>query len=134
MALFLLMFAFMWGSQLLEVISTGNTSAGDYLAAPTAWWVTRFFDLGITIPVGFLALLLLFSKPKKAYPLVLLFFGFFITLGTAVNASAIVEVVNKDPSISGSGAGGLVIFPVLGVLAYAGLFYLIKDKLHRTRR
>jgi hypothetical protein len=31
---------------------------------------------------------MLFSKPKKAYPLVLLFFGFFITLGTAVNASA----------------------------------------------
>jgi len=74
---------------------------------------------------------LMLSKPKKAYPLVLLFFGFFITLGTAVNASAIVEVINKDPSITGSNAGGLVIFPVLGILAYAGLFYLIKGKLHR---
>ncbi len=134
MALFLVMFAFMWGSQLVEVISRGNTSAADYAAVPTAWWVTRFFDLGITIPIGFLALLLLLSKPKKAYSLVLLFFGFFITLATAVNASAIIEVINNDPAVSGSGAGGLVIFPVLGILAYAGLFYLIKDKLPMKRK
>jgi hypothetical protein len=64
---------------------------------------------------------------------VLLFFGFFITLGTAVNASAIIEVVNKDPAITGSNAGGLVIFPMLGILAYAGLFYLIKNKIRRIR-
>jgi hypothetical protein len=94
----------------------------------------RFFDLGITIPTGFIALLLLLSKPKRAYPLVLLFFGFFITLGTAVNASAIIEVVNHDPAVTGSGAGGLVIFPVLGILAYAGLFYLIRNKLSTPRR
>jgi len=132
MAIFLLMFAFMWSSQLAQVITTGNTSAGDYLAAPTGWWMVKFIDLGVTIPLGFLALLLMLSKPKKAYPLVLLFFGFFITLGTAVNASAVIEVVNKDPAVTtGSGAGGLVVFPVLGVLAYAGLLYLIKDKLPR---
>lgn len=131
MALFLVLFAGMWGSQLLQVISTGNTSTGDYVAAPTAWWLTRFLDLGFTIPIGFLALLLFLSKPKKAYSLILLFFGFFITLATSVNAIAVVEVVNKDPAVSGSGAGELVIFPVLGILAYAGFFYLIKDKLRR---
>ncbi len=103
------------------------------MAAPTAFWVVRYFDLGITIPVGIIALLLLLSKPRRAYPIILLFFGFFITLATSVNASAIILVVNKDPSVSGSGAGGLVIFPVLGILAYAGLFYLVKDKLKRAR-
>lgn len=133
MSLFLLLFAVMWASQILEVIKTGTTSSGDYLAAPNGFWVVRYFDLGITIPVGFLALLLLLSKPKKAYPIILLFFGFFITLGTSVNVSAILLVLKHDPSISGSGAGGLVIFPVLGILAYAGLFYLIKDKLRRPR-
>ena len=133
MAAFLLMFMVMWSSQLFEVMATGNTSAGDYLTAPTAWWVTKFFDLGITIPVGFLALLLLLSKPRRVYPIVLLFFGFFITLGTAVNASAIVEVANSDPTITGLGAAGLIIFPVLGALAYSGLFYLIKDKLRWFR-
>ena len=131
MAIFLLMFGFMWVSQLAQVISTGNTSAGDYLATPTSWWMVKFLDLGITIPMGFLALLLLLSKPKKAYPLVLLFYGFFITLGTAVNASAIIEVINKDPAVTtGSGSAGIIVFPVLGLLAYGGLFYLIKDKLH----
>ncbi len=130
MAAFLLMFAIMWSSQLFEVISTGNTSAGDYLAAPTGWWMVKFMDLGVTIPIGFIALLLLLSKPKRAYPLVLLFFGFFITLGTAVNISALIEVVNKDSAVtSGTGAGGLVIFPVLGVLAYGGLYYLLRNKL-----
>ncbi|MGD0328812.1 MAG: hypothetical protein ABSB40_00025 [Nitrososphaeria archaeon] len=28
---------------------------------------------------------------------------------------------------------GIALFPVLGILAYAGLFYLIKDKLKRAR-
>ncbi|HME51715.1 MAG TPA: hypothetical protein VKM55_05820 [Candidatus Lokiarchaeia archaeon] len=133
MAIFLLLFAVMWISQINEVIATGNTTDGSYLAAPTSFWVVKYFDLGITIPVGIIALLLLLSKPKIAYPLILLFFGFFITLATSVNASAIILVINKDPSISGSGAGGLVIFPVLAILAYAGLFYLIKDKLKTIR-
>jgi hypothetical protein len=35
-----------------------------------------------------------------------------------------------DALIAGAAASGLVIFPVLGVLTYAGLFYLIKDKIH----
>lgn len=129
MVIFLLLFAAMWMSELLEVITTGDTSTGSYQAAPTVWWVIRYFDLGISIPLGFLALFLLISRPRKAYPVILLFFGFFITMGTAVNAMAIVEVVNKDPAIAGAAASGLVIFPVLGVLTYAGLFYLIKDKL-----
>lgn len=135
MAAFLLMFVFMWSSQLMEVISTGNTASGDYLAAPTGWWMVKFMDLGITIPIGFITLLLLLSKPKKAYPLVLLFFGFFITLGTAVNASAIIEVINKDPTTtSGTGVAGLVIFPVLALLSYGGLFYLIKDKVRAIKQ
>ncbi len=130
MSVFLLMFAFMWVSQVAQVISTGNTLTGDYLATPTSWWMVKFMDLGITIPVGFLSLLLLLSKPKKAYPLLLLFFGFFITLATAVNASAVIEVINRDPTVTiGSGTTGIVIFPVLAILAYAGLFYLIRTKL-----
>jgi hypothetical protein len=129
MAIFLLLFAAMWASELFEVIATGNTSTGSYQAAPTGWWVIRYLDLGISIPLGFLAIFLFLSRPRKAYPMILLFFGFFITMGTAVNTMAIVQVMNKDPSIAGAAASGLVIFPVIGVLTYAGLFYLVKDKL-----
>lgn len=133
MVAFLSIFTLMWAFQVYEVITTGKTASGEYLASPTAFWTVRYFDLGITIPIGFIALLLLLSKPQKAYPILLLFFGFFITLGTSVNVSALLLVLNNDASISGSGAGGLVIFPILGFLTYGGFFYLIKDKLKSAR-
>ncbi|TFH23540.1 hypothetical protein E4G67_03000 [Candidatus Bathyarchaeota archaeon] len=36
-----------------------------------------------------------------------------------------VQVISGDPQLAGA-TGGLVIFLVLGILAYANLFYLIK--------
>jgi hypothetical protein len=129
MSIFLLVFAGMWVSQIMQVISTGNLSDGSYAASPTAFWSVKYLDLGLTIPVGIIAMMLLLSKPRSAYPLVLTFFGFFVTLGTAVNAMAIVEVLDKDPALASS-AAGLVVFPVLGVLAWGGFLYLVRDKLH----
>ncbi len=126
MAIFLLIFAMMWISELVEVITTGDTSTGSYQNTPTVWWVIRYFDLGITIPLGYLALYLLIAKPKQAYPLILLFFGFFITLGTAVNAMGWVMYLNADPELQ---PASLIIFSILAILAYGGLFYLIKSKL-----
>ena len=133
LAVFLFIFALMWMAEIMQVMSTGDTATGSYSAAPTSFWMVRFLDLGISIPIGYLALLLMLSKPKKAYPVVLLFFGFFITMGTAVNAMALIEVVNNDPAIGGANAAGLVIFPILGILAYASLFFLLKDKFARFR-
>ena len=126
MGVFLLIFAAMWTSELSQVVSTGDTSSGSYGDAPTVFWVIRYFDLGITIPLGFLALFLLLTKPERSYSMVLLFFGFFITLGTAVNSMGWVMYINEDPEFQ---PGSLVIFSVLGILSYAGLFYLVKDKL-----
>ncbi|MFX0108298.1 MAG: hypothetical protein ACFE7R_08445 [Candidatus Hodarchaeota archaeon] len=132
MAVFLLFFAMMWSSEVIEVITTGNTSSGSYASTPTVFWVIRYLDLGITIPLGYMALYLLLTRPKNAYPVILLFFGFFITMGTAVNAMAIVQVLSGDPEVAGAAAAGLVIFPILGILAYAGLWYLIKNKIRRA--
>lgn len=84
MALLLLLFAAMWLSELAQVIRTGDTASGSYRETPVVRWKVRYLDLGITIPPGFLSLALLLTKPKKAYPLILLFFGFFITMGTSV--------------------------------------------------
>lgn len=133
LSLFLFVFAMMWIMEIGQVMTTGDTLTGSYSAAPTSFWMIRFLDLGITIPVGYMAILLMLSKPRKAYPVVLLFFGFFITMGTAVNAMALVEVVNNDPSIGGANAGGLVIFPVLGMMAYGSLLFLLKDKFASLR-
>ena len=129
--LFFLVFAYMWVSQIAQVISTGDLAGNAYTSAPVVFWTIRYLDLGFSIPFGLLALFLLLSNPRKAYSLVLLFFGFGLTTGTAVNAVAIVEVFNHDPSVTGAAAQGLVVFPILGILVYAGFFYLIRDKLRR---
>ena len=42
---------------------------------------------------------------------------------------AVVEILNNDPALASS-AGGLVVFPILGVLAWGGFLYLLRDKLH----
>ena len=131
MTAFLLLFAAMWTSQILQVTSTGGLPDGSYEAAPTVFWTIRYLDLGVSIPVGLLALFLMQSKPRRAYSLLLLFFGFGITLGTAVNAMAVIQVMKGDPSVAG---GGLIIFPVLAALFYGGLIYLVKDKIRGAFR
>ncbi|MFW9918114.1 MAG: hypothetical protein ACFFED_00785 [Candidatus Thorarchaeota archaeon] len=134
LSVFLLFFAVMWLSELVEVAATGTTSSGAYDTAPTAFWVVRYFDLGISIPVGFISLYMLMTRPKSAYPIILLFFGFFITLGTSVNAMAIVQLLSGDPEVAGAVVAGLVIFPILGILAWGGLLYLLKEKIPFLRR
>jgi hypothetical protein len=69
------------------------------------------------------------SKPKKAYSILLLFFGFFITIGTAVDMMAIVQILNGDTEAA---KGGIFIFPILTAFSYGGLFYLVKDKIRRN--
>ncbi len=128
MIVFFLLFAVMWISQIQQVTSTGDLPDGSYKAAPTAFWAIRYLDLGVSIPLGFLALFLMLSKPKKAYSILLLFFGFFITIGTSVDMMAIVQVLNGDTETA---KNGLVIFSILTFFSYGGLFYLVKDKLHR---
>ena len=126
MTIFLVLFAFMWIGEYLEVLTTGDTSTGSYSEAPTIFWVIRYFDLGITIPLGFIGLYLLFTRTKQAYPLMLLFFGFFVSISTAVVGMAIVMLLKSDPNLQPE---GLIIFPILSILAWMGLFYLIKEKL-----
>ncbi len=130
MSVFLLLFAMMWISELVEVISTGSTSSGSYEATPTVWWVVRYFDLGITIPLGFIALFLLLKRPESAYSIVLLAFGFFVTTGTAVNSMGWIMFINDDPELQ---APALLIFMALALLSYVGYLYLIKDKLRLLR-
>lgn len=92
MAIFFLIFAVMWISQIQQVTNAEDLADGSYKAAPTVFWTIRYLDLGISIPLGFLALFLMLSKPRKAYSILLLFFGFFITMGTAVDMMAVVQL------------------------------------------
>lgn len=129
--LLLALFTFMWLGELYEVSVTGDTTSGSYTSAPVAFWIVRFMDLGITIPLGFLGMYLLLTRAEKAYSLVLLFFGFFVTLGTSVTTMGLVMVANHDPQAQ---AGAIVIFPLLTIMAWAGLLYLVWDKLPWSRK
>lgn len=128
--LLLVLFTVMWLQELYQVVTTGNTASGSYANAPAAFWMVRFMDLGITIPLGFLGMYLLLTRPERAYALVLLFFGFFVTMGSAVTAMGLVMFLHHDPEAQ---AAALVIFPMLTVMAWAGLLYLVKDKLPWSR-
>jgi hypothetical protein len=77
--------------------------------------------------LGFVSLFLLLRRPEKGYPLVLLFFGFFLTMAVTVNAMAVVQVLNDDPAVGSMGAG-LFIFPVMAVLFLVGLSYLLRHR------
>ncbi len=129
--LLLVLFTVMWLQELIQVATTGNTATGSYQNSPVGFWMVRFMDLGVTIPLGFLGMYLLLTKPAKAYALVLLFFGFFVTMGTSVTAMGVVMFLNHDPEAQ---AGALVIFPMLTIMAWAGLLYLVKDKLPWMRK
>lgn len=124
--LLLVLFTAMWLQEIVQVSTTGNTPSGSYTNSPVAFWMVRFMDLGITIPLGFLGMYLLLTRPEKAYSLVLLFFGFFVTMGTSVTSMGIVMAVNHDPEAQ---AGALPIFSLLTIMAWSGLIYLVKDKL-----
>jgi hypothetical protein len=130
--LFLVLFGAMWAMQTVEVINTGDLADHSYSTAPTSFWVIRYLDLGVSIPVGFIALFMLLSRPERAYSLVLLFFGFFVTTATAVNAMAVMQLVNNDPAAQSLGPG-IAIFAILGVLAYYLLYYMVRDKIAAWR-
>lgn len=131
MTLLLALFTFMWLGELYQVSTTGNTASGSYANSPVAFWAVRFMDLGITIPLGFIGMYLLLTRPKQAYSLVLLFFGFFVTMGTSVTAMGLVMFFNHDPEAQ---AGAIVIFPLLTLMAWTGFLYLVWEKLPWSRR
>jgi hypothetical protein len=126
-SVFLIFMAIMWLSEIPEVVSTGNTSSGSYLDSPNLFWLIRFLDLGFTIPLGFISFYLFNTRPKKAYPFLLMFFGFFVSLSSAVNAMGWLMYIEKDPTLQ---IPGLFIFFVLLAVSVSFYIFLIKPKIN----
>ena len=120
--LFLLVFAAMWAKEVFEVVRTG-TSRG-YDIAPAAFWLVRVFDLGFSIPLGLISVYLLWARPKQAYAVVCLFYGFFFTQIVAVNAMGWTMLVKKDPTFLWR---DLVVFHVLAAVIAFGFFYVRRN-------
>ena len=121
-SLFLLVFASMWIKEVQEVISTGTTHAYDI--APTAFWIIRIFDLGFSIPLGFISVYLLWVRPNTTYPVQFMFYGFFLTMIIAVNAMGFVMLVNNDPTFM---IQDLIVFLFLALIIIIGFVYVLRN-------
>ena len=120
--LFLLVFAGLWVQEVLEVIGTG-TSRG-YAIAPAAFWLVRVFDLGFSIPLGFVSVYLLWARPKQAFGVVSLFYGFFFTQIVAVLAMGWTMFFKKDPTFLWR---DVIVFSVLALIIAFGFFYVRRN-------
>jgi hypothetical protein len=125
-SLFLLVFASMWIKEVEEVMSTGTARAYDI--APTAFWVIRIFDLGFSIPLGFISVYLLWARPNTSYAIQFMFYGFFLTMIIAVNAMGIIMLVNNDPTFM---MRDLTVFLILALIVITGFVYILRN--HKTK-
>ena len=125
-SLFLLVFASMWIKEVEEVMSTGT--AREYDIAPTAFWVIRIFDLGFSIPLGFISVYLLWARPNTSYAIQFMFYGFFLTMIIAVNAMGIIMLVNNDPTFM---MRDLTVFLILALIVITGFVYILRN--HKTK-
>jgi hypothetical protein len=121
-SLFLLVFASMWIKEVQEVMSTGTTRAYDI--APTAFWVVRIFDLGFSIPLGFISVYLLWARPNTSYPIQFMFYGFFITMIIAVNAMGIIMLLNNDQTFM---MRDMIVFLILALIVITGFVYILRN-------
>lgn len=120
--LFLLIFAGMWIKEVVEVIKTGTTRG--YELAPTAFWLVRVFDLGFSIPLGLLSVYLLWTRASRSFPLLYLFYGFFLTQILAVNAMGWMMFIRHDPAFS---LRDLVVFSALALIIIFGFVFVQRN-------
>lgn len=119
---FLLIFASMWIREIQEVISTGTTRAYDI--APTTFWLVRIFDLGFSIPLGFISIYLLWVRPNTTYHIQFIFYGFFLTMIVTVNAMGFTMLIKNDPIFL---IRDLIVFLGLALIIFAGFIYILKN-------
>ena len=119
---FLSAFAYMWMKEIFLVMQTGT--ARGYDIAPGAFWLVRTIDLGFCIPLGFISIYLLWTRPEQAYTLQYLFYGFFLTQVIAVLAMAGVMYVKSDPTFD---AASSLIFVILSLIIVGGFVFINRN-------
>jgi len=120
--LFLFLFSAMWLGEMSQVMNSGTTRA--YEAVPTAFWLIRIFDLGFTIPLGFLSLYLLWTRPNETYAVQFLFYGFFLTMITAVNSMGWVMFFKQDPFFL---LRDMSVFSGLWIIVFGGFIFVLRN-------
>lgn len=118
---FILLFSSMWLKEVFLVMSSNYPVS--YGQNPVLFWVIRYLDLGFTIPLGLLSVYLLWTRPDSAFPVQLLFYGFFITTVTAVCSMGFLMYIDNAPDFS---FAGLLVFLALAVIVFTGFIYIMR--------
>ncbi len=118
---FILFFSSMWLKEVFLVMSSNYPVS--YGQNPVLFWVIRYLDLGFTIPLGLLSVYILWTRPDSAFPVQLLFYGFFITTVTAVCSMGFLMYIDNAPDFS---FAGLLVFLTLAVIVFTGFIYIMK--------
>ncbi len=121
-AVFMSLFGMMWMKEIFTVFATGT--ARGYDLSPTAFWLVRTFDLGFSIPLGFISLYLLWVRPASSFPLQMLIYGFFLSMSVVVCAMAGVMYFNNDPSFEPASSA---VFVILMAIVFGGYYYILKS-------
>ncbi|MHA1302941.1 MAG: hypothetical protein ACTSQE_14010 [Candidatus Heimdallarchaeaceae archaeon] len=120
----LALFLLLWLKQIFEVMVIGTTNpASVYEDHKNGFWLIKFLDLGIVIPLGLYSTYLLWKKSSNSFPLLMLLFSFFASMISAVFGMAITQFVFNDPSAT---IGGGVIFGLLTVITWIVYIKLIQ--------
>ncbi len=125
--LFILLFAGMWISEIAEVLKTGT--ARGYNEAPTLFWVIRFLDLGLSIPLALLSIYMLWTRPESSSGIQMLLYGFFITMIVSVNSMGITMAIMGDADYVFSQQ---LIFIGIACIVFSG-FALIVRRVHAPK-
>lgn len=128
-AVFLAMFAMMWVKEVFIVVNGGKLMS--YEIAPTLFWVIKYFDLGFTIPLGYISLYLLWTRANETYIVQMLFYGFFLTMIITVNAMGIIMYINKDAQFT---SGAMGIFGFLLIIVSLGYFYIKRNYIENNQK
>jgi len=119
----LTLFLLLWLKQVFEVTTLGTTNpASIYEDNKNGFWLIKFLDLGIAIPLGFYSTYLLWKRSSKSFPLVILLYSFFASMIAAVFGMLITQFAFNDQSIT---FGNGVIFGLLTVVTWIVYIKLI---------
>jgi hypothetical protein len=129
--IFLGLFTLLWYKDIFTVLFKGDLPGNAYTNGPTLFWMIRYLDLSITIPLGFVGFYLLWTRPKKYYAVLLLFFGFFLTMIFAVCSMAWFQFVTNDPEFQ---INNLFLFNGLAIIVLIGFYYLFHRKIIKSSK
>lgn len=89
----------------------------EYTQGPAVFWIVKWMDLGIVVPVAVLTAVGILRRAGWATRAMYAVIGWGALLGCAVAAMGVVMVARDDPAASPAAAGGFVVFAVaFGVL------------------